>query len=143
MTFRSFSFCMQKPQRGMWRLFAYFPRFVNIFLCYCFFQKQASNDHLTQGNLLKWTFLNEKQNICSQYGAVTFQKILLVILWTFFWDTILLAVKQSCHGNLVIVAGFLTNEIMLGRWWKFGHCNFYVIFLVDYAVINYIDFFSN
>ena len=41
-----------------------------------FFEKQASNDHLTKGNLLKRTLLNEKQNICSLHGAVTFQKIL-------------------------------------------------------------------
>ena len=43
-----------------------------------FFQKKASKDHLTQGNLLKTTLLNEKQNnlekemygnisLCSQY----------------------------------------------------------------------------
>ena len=43
-----------------------------------FFQKQASKDHLTQGNLLKTTLLNEKQSnlekemygnisLCSQY----------------------------------------------------------------------------
>ena len=67
-----------------------------------FFQKQASNDHLTQGNLLKWTLLNEKQNICSLHCAVTSQNILWVILWTFIWHTILLALKESCHGNLVI-----------------------------------------
>ena len=67
-----------------------------------FFQKQASNDHLTQGNLLKWTLLNEKQNICSLHGAVTFQNILWVILWTFIWHTIFFAVKGSCHSNLVI-----------------------------------------
>ena len=30
------------------------------FLCY-FFQKQASKDHLNQGDLLKTTLLNEKQ----------------------------------------------------------------------------------
>ena len=68
-----------------------------------FFQKQASNDHLTQGNLLKWTLLNEKQNICSLHGAVTFQNILWVILSTFIWHTIFFfAVKESFHGNLVI-----------------------------------------
>ena len=60
-----------------------------------FFQKQASNDHLTQGNLLKWTLSNEKQNICSLHGAVIFQNILWVILWTFIWHTILLAVKVA------------------------------------------------
>ena len=32
----------------------------NNFFC-CFFQKQDSKDHLTQGNLLKTTLLNEKQ----------------------------------------------------------------------------------
>ena len=52
---------MQKPQCGMHWLFDYFSRFGNIFLC-CFFQKQASKDHLTQENLLKTTLLNEKQN---------------------------------------------------------------------------------
>ena len=108
---------MQKPQCGMRRLFAYFSRFANIVLWYRFFQKQASNDHLTQANLLKWTLLNEKQNICSQYGVVTFQNILRVILWTFIWDTNLFAVKQSCQSNFV--------------------------FLVRYAVINYIVFFSS
>ena len=43
----------------MRRLFAYFSRFANIVLWYCFFQKQVSNDHLTQANLLKLTLLNE------------------------------------------------------------------------------------
>ena len=58
-------------------LFDYFLGFVKNFLCY-FFQKQASKDHLTQGNLLKTTLLNEKQSnlekemygnisLCSQY----------------------------------------------------------------------------
>ena len=78
-----------------------FLRFYNIFLCYVF-QNQASNDHLIQGNLLKWTLLNEKQNICSLHGAVTFQNIFWVILWTFIWHTIFFAVKESCHGNLVL-----------------------------------------
>ena len=41
-------------------LFDYFSRFVKNFLCY-FLQKHASKDHLTQGNLLKTMFLNEKQ----------------------------------------------------------------------------------
>ena len=67
-----------------------------------FFQKQASNDHLIQGNLLKWTLLSEKQNICSIHGAVTFQNILWVILWTLILHTIFFAVKESYHGNLVI-----------------------------------------
>ena len=67
-----------------------------------FSQKQASNDHLTKGNLLKWTLLNEKQNICGLHGAVTFRSVLWVILWTFIRHTILFAVKESCHGNLVI-----------------------------------------
>ena len=52
---------MQKPQCGMRWLFDYFTRFVNIFLC-CFFWKQASKDHLTQGNLFKTTLLHEKQS---------------------------------------------------------------------------------
>ena len=52
---------MQKPQCGMRSLFDYFLRFVNIFPCY-FFQKQASKDHLTQGNLLKAILLNGKQS---------------------------------------------------------------------------------
>ena len=64
-----------------------------IFFFGTFFQKQASNDHLTKGNLLKWTLLNEKKNICSLHGAVNFQNILWVILWTFIWHTILFAVK--------------------------------------------------
>ena len=51
---------MQKLQCGMRRLFDYFSRFINNFLCYIF-QKQASKDHLTQGNLLKTTLINEKQ----------------------------------------------------------------------------------
>ena len=83
------------------QIICFFLRFDNIFLCY-FFQNQASNDHLIQGNLLKWTLLNEKPNICSLHGAVTFQSIFWVILWTFIWHTIFFAVKESCHGNLVI-----------------------------------------
>ena len=39
----------------------YFWRYVKNFFCY-FFQKQASKDHLKQGNLLKTTLLNEKQS---------------------------------------------------------------------------------
>ena len=39
--------------------FENFSRFVESFLCY-FFQKQASKDHLAQGNLLKTTSVNEK-----------------------------------------------------------------------------------
>ena len=46
---------MQEPQCSV-------SRFVNIFLRY-FFQKQASKDHLTQGNLSKATLLNEKSNL--------------------------------------------------------------------------------
>ena len=42
-------------------LFGYFSRFVKNFICYIF-QKQASKDHLTQGNLLKTMLLNEKQS---------------------------------------------------------------------------------
>ena len=34
------------------QIICFFLRFDNIFLCY-FFQNQASNDHLIQGNLLK------------------------------------------------------------------------------------------
>ena len=38
----------------------YFSRFVKNFICY-FIQKQASKDHLTQGNHLKTPLVNEKQ----------------------------------------------------------------------------------
>ena len=41
-------------------LFDYFLKFVKNSLY--FFQKQASKDHLTQGNILKTTLLNEKQS---------------------------------------------------------------------------------
>ena len=51
---------MQKPQCGMRWLFDYFLKFVKNSLY--FFQKQASKDHLTQGNILKTTLLNEKQS---------------------------------------------------------------------------------
>ena len=37
-------------------------RFVKNFICFFFFQEQASKDRLTQGNLLKTTFSNEKQS---------------------------------------------------------------------------------
>ena len=68
---------MQKPQCGMRWLFDNFSGFVKNFICNIF-QKQSSKDHLTQGNLLKTTLLNEKQNnlekemygnisLCSQY----------------------------------------------------------------------------
>ena len=134
---------MQKPQCGMRRLFAYFSRFANIVLWYRFFQKQASNDHLTQANLLKWTLLNEKQNICSQYGVVTFQNILRVILWTFIWDTNLFAVKQSCQSNLVIDCWLFNKWNNVRPLLKVRLLQFYVIFLVRYAVINYIVFFSS
>ena len=52
---------MQKPQCSMHWLFDFFFRFVQNFLCY-FFWKQGSEDHLTQGNLLKTMLLNEKQS---------------------------------------------------------------------------------
>ena len=52
---------MQKPPCSMRWLFDYFSRFANIFLCH-FFQKQASKDHLTQGNLFKTILLHEKQS---------------------------------------------------------------------------------
>ena len=42
-------------------LFDYFSRFAKNFICYIF-QKHASKDHLTQGNLLKTMLLNEKQS---------------------------------------------------------------------------------
>ena len=53
--------------------FDYFLRFVKNFLCY-FFQKQATKDHLTQGNLLKTTLLNEKQSNLDKemYGNIFF-----------------------------------------------------------------------
>ena len=54
---------MQKRQCGMRRLFAFF-----FFFFTTIFQKQTSNDQLTQGNLLKWTLLNENQNIKLFYG---------------------------------------------------------------------------
>ena len=68
---------MQKPWCSMSWLFNYFLGFAKNFLCY-FSQKQASKDHLTQGNLSKATLLNEKQSnlekemygnisLCSQY----------------------------------------------------------------------------
>ena len=53
-------FLCKNPMRMRW-LFDCFFRFVNIFLCYLF-QKQASKDHLTQGNLLKTTLFNKKQS---------------------------------------------------------------------------------
>ena len=52
---------MQKPQCGMHWLFDYFSEFVKNSLCYSF-QKQASKDHLTHGNILKPKLLNEKQS---------------------------------------------------------------------------------
>ena len=53
-------------------LFDYFSRFLKNFLCY-FFQKQSSKDHLTKGNLLKTTLLNEKQNNLEKeiYGIIS------------------------------------------------------------------------
>ena len=66
-----------------------------------FSQKQPSRS-LNTKKPLKWMLLNEKQNICSLHGAVTFQNILWVILWTLILHTIFFAVKESCHGNLVI-----------------------------------------
>ena len=60
--FHSWSFFMRKPKCGVCWLFNYFLRFVNIFLSY-FFRKQASKDHLIQGNLLKTILLNEKSNL--------------------------------------------------------------------------------
>ena len=53
-------------------LFDYFSKFVNNSLCYIF-QKQASKDHLTQGNLLKTTLLNEKQSNLEKemYGNIS------------------------------------------------------------------------
>ena len=68
---------MQKPRCSMSWLFNYFLGFAKNFLCY-FSQKQASKDHLTQGNFSKATLLNEKQSnlekemygnisLCSQY----------------------------------------------------------------------------
>ena len=59
--FYSMPFFMQKPQCSMCWLLDYFSRFAKNFLCY-FFQKQASKDHLTQGNILKAMWLNEKQS---------------------------------------------------------------------------------
>ena len=63
---------MQKPQCGRRWLDDYFSRFVKNFLCYVF-QKQASKDHLTQGNLLKITLLNENQSILEKemYGNIS------------------------------------------------------------------------
>ena len=54
-------------------LFDYFLRFVKNFLC-CFFQKQATKDHSTQGILLKTTLLNEKQSNLDKemYGNIFF-----------------------------------------------------------------------
>ena len=52
---------MQKPQCSMHRLLIIFQDFLTFFLA-TFFQKEVSKDHSTQGNLLKTTLLNEKQN---------------------------------------------------------------------------------
>ena len=45
----------------MHRLLINFQYFLTFFLA-TFFQKEVSKDHSTQGNLLKATLLNEKQN---------------------------------------------------------------------------------
>ena len=49
-----------------------FLRFIKNFLCY-FFQKQASKDHLTPGNLLKTTLVYEKQSNLEKemYGNIS------------------------------------------------------------------------
>ena len=49
-----------------------FGDMLRIFFCY-FFQKQASKDHLTQGNLLKTKLLNEKQSDLEKeiYGNIS------------------------------------------------------------------------
>ena len=52
---------MQKPQCGMHRLLIIFQDLLTFFFA-TFFQKEVSKDHWTQGNLLKTTLLNEKQN---------------------------------------------------------------------------------
>ena len=53
-------------------LFDHFSRFVKNFLCY-FFQKQASKDHLTWGNILKTKSLNEKETNLEKemYGKIS------------------------------------------------------------------------
>ena len=63
---------MQQPQCIMHWLFDYFSRFVKNFHCY-FFQKQDSKDHLTQGNILKTMWLNEKQSNFEKemYGIIS------------------------------------------------------------------------
>ena len=61
-----------EAKTSMHWLFDYFLRFVKNFTCY-FFQKQASKDYLTQGNLLKTTLLNEKQSNLEKemYGNIS------------------------------------------------------------------------
>ena len=63
---------MQKSQCGRCWLFDYFLRFIKNFLCN-FFKKQASKDHLTQGNHLKSTLVNEKQSDLKKemYGNIS------------------------------------------------------------------------
>ena len=76
-----------------------------------FFQKEASNDHLTKGNLLKWTLLNEKQNICSVHGAVTFENT-----YGLSFDTqLFLQWKKVATTTYLLIAGCLINETILGR----------------------------
>ena len=80
----------------------YYSRFVKNFLCY-FFQKQASTDHLTQGNLLKTTLLNEKQSNLEKemYGY-------LFILTIFFtWGNILTLIQSLVSTISYFLSFFL------------------------------------
>ena len=63
---------MQKPNVVCADYFIIFRYLLTLFFA-TFFQKQVSKDHLTQGNLLKTTLLNEKQSNLEKemYGNIS------------------------------------------------------------------------
>ena len=100
-------FYAKTSMRYRW-LFDYFSRFVKTFLCY-FFQKQASKDCLTQGNLfaninnvIKWKTKQSRKGKVWKY---------LFILPVFFTSD-----RKKYSQNML--SHFKTNEIV-----------FYFIFL--------------